>query len=82
MSSERVDWFRVLVQLDRAGLNVPTVARALGVSRKTLYSIRSFAEPRHDTGQALIRLWCATLGHTAEAVPTRTKDVSVAKAKV
>lgn len=81
MSRNRVDWFRVFTQLDRAGINLPAVAKDLGISKHTLNSIRNFAEPRYEYGEKIIELWCFVFGKTVADVPRKERDTSAARAK-
>ncbi len=78
-----VDWFRILTQLDRAGINLPAVAKDLKLPYRTLHSIRNgFNDPRYETGRAIVDLWCFVFGKSSADVPRRPHECSAAKAKV
>lgn len=77
----RVDWFRVFSQLDRAGINLPSVAKDLDIPYQTLKSIRRFAEPRYEYGEKIVELWCFVFGKTPEQIPRKERELSVARAK-
>lgn len=53
----RQDWFRILTELDRAGLNNERVAIILGVSKNTVAGWKKGAEPRHFLGVSLLGLY-------------------------
>jgi len=81
--SRSVDWFRVLTDLDRAGVRLPAVAETIGVPYPTLVSIRNGGgEPLYRNGSAILGLWCSVLQRTASDVPAREPILSAAKAKL
>lgn len=49
----REDWFRLLTDLQRAGVSHAKVAAILGISLGTLDGWKRGSEPRHCLGQAL-----------------------------
>lgn len=49
----REDWFRLLTDLQRAGISHAKVAVILDVSLGTLDGWKRGSEPRHCTGEAL-----------------------------
>lgn len=53
----RTDWFRVLVDLQRAGYSHIRVANVLGIPVATLRGWKSGSEPAHNYGHALLELW-------------------------
>lgn len=65
----RVHWFRVLVDLNRAGYSTREFAHAIGVPRSTITGWKAGAEPRHSDGERLLRLWCHAVGKSRERVP-------------
>lgn len=54
-----VDWFRVLAELQRAGLSQCEVARSLSLSRNRVKEWARGKCPRYDDGRALLMLWRA-----------------------
>lgn len=66
---QRVDWFRVLADLDQNGVNNAAAARELGVLRTTLWNWKNGAEPKHYDGCRLIDLWAERTGRDQAAAP-------------
>lgn len=58
IQSVKVDWFRVLTDLTRAGCSLQQIADELDISKSTLLGWKQGASPRHHSGEALIELWC------------------------
>lgn len=56
----RVDWFRVIVNLERNGYPQREIAFLLGMSKSWVMHLKDSpgAEPRFDDGNALLDLWC------------------------
>lgn len=50
------DWFRILADLDKAGINNAEVARKLNVTPPTVFKWKSGAEPSHYYGELLLML--------------------------
>jgi hypothetical protein len=50
----KVDWFRVFVDLEKAGLCLAEVARRMNIPRTTLEHWRNGGEPKHSGGDALL----------------------------
>lgn len=75
----RVDWFRLLADLKRAGLSMYAVAELTGIPRTTISNYQNGAEPRHSIGEALVRLWIRTLGSTRDGLPLARVELSAAK---
>jgi hypothetical protein len=83
MSRIRVDWFRVVAELQGAGYNTENIAAAIGVARSTLMGWRNppYAEPRHADGERLVQLWCRVVEQPRDALPLNVEDLmSAAKA--
>lgn len=53
----RIDWFRILADLQYHGCNNTEVAEALNVPQGTLRGWKEGSEPRHHDGQRLMELW-------------------------
>lgn len=58
----RVDWFRVITDLSRAGHSPNAVSDSIGVARTTLIGWKQGAEPRYTEGERLVAYWCKALG--------------------
>lgn len=68
--AERIDWFEVLMDLQRKGYSPATIGMAIDVPRTTINGWRDLgASPRHEDGEKLIALWCSVLGSTRELLP-------------
>lgn len=65
----RVDWFRLIVDLNRAGHSTRRFADILGIPRTTIEGWKAGAEPKHADGERLIALWCKELAKTRSEVP-------------
>lgn len=73
----RVDWFRVVAELQGKGYNIENIAAAIGVAKSTLMGWRNFPyhEPRHVDGERLVQLWCRVIGQPREALPLNVEDL-------
>ena len=70
----RVDWFRVLCDLDREGCPVKRICYLLELPPSTVYSWKNDAkEPRHSDGDRLIVLWTEWLQRPRDSVPMTNK---------
>lgn len=65
----RVDWFRVLADLQYAGLPNLQVAKLLDVPQPTVRSWKGGCQPRFDDGDRLVQLWMDKTGHERSDVP-------------
>lgn len=65
----KIDWFRILCDLNRNGLSLQVIAEELDVVPSTLIGWKKGSEPRHHTGEALIELWCRETGRSRQEVP-------------
>lgn len=66
-----IDWFYVLLDIQRKGYTPATIGMAIDVPRTTILGWRDLhANPRHMDGEKLITLWCTVTGQTREALPT------------
>lgn len=66
----RIDWFRVLMDLKRAGLSLEAIAAKVGVSKSAVIGWKNlFAEPKHGDGERLIWLWMAHTDHLRTELP-------------
>jgi hypothetical protein len=67
----RIDWFRVLADLERLGMNNRSIARHLGIPKSTIAYWKAGNDPRHSDGEHLIELWCETVHKPREGLPIR-----------
>lgn len=66
---ERVDWFAVLNDLNRAGFPNSQVATATAIPRQTLCGYKDGAEPRHQDGETLLAFWMQVTGKDRAETP-------------
>lgn len=73
-----IDWFRVLVQLQRAGRSIERVAADLAIPATTLRYWHTWdGEPPHWRGQILLAYWSDVIGRPAHEAPRRqTRKIS------
>lgn len=58
-----IDWWRILTDINRAGVTVSEAAERTGIPRTTILGYKnSGAEPRHSDGERILALWrsCCT----------------------
>ncbi|WP_158785130.1 hypothetical protein [Pantoea sp. BAV 3049] len=53
----QVDWFRVITDLERAGMTQQAIARHLVAAKSSVIYWKQGSEPRYCDGERLIRLW-------------------------
>lgn len=64
-----VDWFRVIVDLEREGYGATTVALSIAVPKTTLLGWKQGSRPRFEEGNLLIDLWARVLEKGRDQVP-------------
>lgn len=69
LSDDKVDWFRVIVDLEREGYGATTVALSIDVPKTTLLGWKNGSRPRFEDGDLLIALWSRVTGNGRETVP-------------
>lgn len=67
----RVDWFRILVQLQRAGHPLILVATSTGITEGALRGYLAGMEPAHWRGEALLLYWSEVTGKTKDSAPLK-----------
>jgi hypothetical protein len=65
----RIDWFRVITDILRAGYSIHSVAQVIKVPRSTLMGWKQGAEPRYTEGECLVSFWCQAVGRGRESLP-------------
>lgn len=60
----RVDWFRVIVDIERSGLRTRQLAPEVGCSRRQLRAYKEIpeTEPRFHVGMMLVAIWSERVG--------------------
>ena len=66
---KRVDWFKVITGLTKAGYSLNTVSAAVGVARTTLIGWKQGAEPRYTEGERLVSFWSQVTGRDRNSLP-------------
>lgn len=66
---QRIDWFRVLCDLQREGMTNRDVSQAIEVPRTTLIAWKNGAEPNHHDGEKLLVLWTSATSTARDAAP-------------
>lgn len=75
-NANAIDWFRILADLQKHGLNNMCVSRALGIPPRTLGSWKNDgSEPRYSDGATLIQLWAETTGRDRAEPPRVERGV-------
>lgn len=78
----RVDWFRVLHELQVNGMPIQSAARHIGLSHSTVLGWRTGSEPRYGDGELLIALWVKVTGkgrdHLPRVAPMLLRDTDAA----
>jgi hypothetical protein len=74
-----IDWWRVIVDLERHSYTHGSIAAAVGVARGTVHGWKVLhAEPRHSDGQRILALWSAVTKQDSSAAPVRAASFSAA----
>lgn len=80
---DRVDWFRVLSDLRRAGMALPLIATLTRYSKGRLLNLRnSDAEPKHAVGERIVQLWMQQTGLTRDKLPMQSASYSAERSEV
>lgn len=79
--TRRIDWGRVVLNLQSRGMSLQQVADDVGVSKATVGGWTSdiASEPAFWTGTVLIELWCAKTGLKWPDLPVRVVTPSVSQ---
>jgi hypothetical protein len=66
----RIDWFRVIVELNYAGLSNGRIAAEMLMSKGWVAGLKNDGiEPRYRDGQMLLGIWAAATGAAPEDAP-------------
>ncbi len=67
-----IDWFRVIVDIERSGLSHRAIAEQAGCGMGTIHGLKVLhAQPRFGRGVRILMLWLDRTGRSAAEVPTR-----------
>lgn len=65
-----IDWFRVFVDLDRAGMNLKKIEEKTGIKANKMKGWRLYGHAaRLEDGLAVIRIWKEVTGKPIELLP-------------
>ncbi len=64
---ERIDWFRIIIDLERSSYPHASIAAAVGVSKRTVGGWKDGSTPRFEDGVRLIDLWSNVTGKGQES---------------
>ena len=65
MADDRVDWFRVIADLQRAGMPHAQIAKEVDVSRMTISNWQvGITEPKYPKGAPLLMVYRSVVGST------------------
>lgn len=65
----KVDWFRVIVDVERAGYTHANISVAISVPRRTIGSWKAGTAPRYEDGVRMLELWARVTGNRREIAP-------------
>jgi len=69
-SRVRVDWFRIIADINGKDFSMVAISQHIDVPRTTVIGWKNLnAEPKHDEGQRLLMLWHEITGKTTDEVP-------------
>lgn len=75
----RVDWFKLIVELERVGFTPYDISEQIDVARSTVVHWRNDGtEPRHLDGERLVTFWAAATGKCREELPRAMVEMSAA----
>lgn len=77
MSIAPVDWFRIIVDLERAGFSHGRIADECLMGKTWVWSLKNVPdhEPRHADGLVLLSVWAQAVGKRAEDAPRMRQTV-------
>ena len=67
-----IDWFRVIAEIERAGIPDAEQAKRIGVPRSTLRGWKGGSEPLYKHGEALLTLYSEVLQCPNGGTPPKT----------
>ena len=65
----RINWFRVLQDLQEHHMPVIAVAKNINLPKSTILGWKQDAEPRHGDGELLLALWVKVTGKPRDKAP-------------
>ena len=65
----KIDWFRVIVDLERSGYSFTSIATVIDVARSTIIGWKQGAAPRWEDGECLLDLWMTVTKNGRDGLP-------------
>lgn len=65
----KVDWFQVIIDLNRSGYTTLAVAQAIGTAKSTVLGWKQGATPRWEDGECLLELWMTITKNCRDGIP-------------
>jgi hypothetical protein len=77
MSTTPVDWFRIIIDLERAGFSHGRIADECLMGKTWVWSLKNVPdhEPRHWDGQVLLSVWSTAMDMPASDAPRMRQTV-------
>ncbi|HLO63290.1 MAG TPA: hypothetical protein VK165_10050 [Azonexus sp.] len=64
-----VDWFRIIIDLERNGYRCEYIAAAVGAGKSTVRGWKQGSRPAYDEGDRMVMLWCIVMAKERIDVP-------------
>lgn len=68
-NSSVIDWFRILADLNKAGISLHTTADETRIPYSTLQGYKNGSEPKYSTGCTLVAFWSERTGKPKSDAP-------------
>lgn len=65
----KVDWFRIINDLNRGGYTTIAIAQAVGTAKSTVLGWKQGSTPRWEDGECLLGLWMTVTKSGRDGVP-------------
>lgn len=67
---ERINWYRMFVDLERNGSNLEAVSRLVSIPRTTLHGYKQqTCRPKFEEAARIINCWCEKCGKEPNDIP-------------
>lgn len=77
-----VDWFRVIVDLEREGYTIGLIATVTGCGKGTVGGWKYLEHgPSHENGEMLIALWMQVTARPRSELPRQLPQLSAARVR-
>ena len=65
---EKIDWFRIIIDLERSGYSLRAVSAAIDTPHSTILGWKQGSAPAFEAGDRLIDLWETVLRKSRDSV--------------